>query len=85
MNSQTKEDERDGLEKEETHRSEASIHPSYTTGFLTFPYDVICRRRLARKKRRFAAQINREINHIIAMKMRAIDGIRLELLFTING
>ncbi|XP_014203261.1 uncharacterized protein LOC106635703 [Copidosoma floridanum] len=63
--------------------SESSIHPSYTK-LLSFPYDVICRQRLARKKRAYARQFNRELNHMIALKVRAIDGIRLDLLFTMD-
>lgn len=51
--------------------------------FFTFNFsDVISRQRAAKMKHLHEKQLNRELQHMIAMKMRALDGLRLELIFS---
>ncbi|KAL7302310.1 uncharacterized protein LOC106658527 [Trichogramma pretiosum] len=63
--------------------SATSLNPSYS-GLRSLLYDNVCRRRLRAKKKMYAAQFTHELNHMVAMKKQAFEGIRLELLFIIN-
>ncbi|XP_011634358.1 uncharacterized protein LOC105425331 [Pogonomyrmex barbatus] len=67
----------------ELYRSDVSIHPSYT-GLKTLPYNVVCRHRVQRIKRQSFRQLNREIVHFTMIQMFALDGVRIDRVFSIG-
>ncbi|XP_076639120.1 uncharacterized protein LOC143351480 [Colletes latitarsis] len=67
----------------ELYRSDVSIHPSYT-GLTNLPYYVICRRRVQRIKKQIRRQLNRDVIHFAMMQMFAIDGVRIDRVFSVG-
>ncbi|KYN04751.1 PREDICTED: uncharacterized protein LOC108772255 [Cyphomyrmex costatus] len=67
----------------ELYRSDVSIHPSYT-GLKILPYHVVCRQRVQRIKRQSFRQLNREIAHFAMVQMFALDGVRIDRVFSIG-
>ncbi|KYN14450.1 PREDICTED: uncharacterized protein LOC108765843 [Trachymyrmex cornetzi] len=67
----------------ELYRSDVSIHPSYTD-LKILPYHVVCRQRVQRIKRQSFRQLNREIAHFSMVQMFALDGVRIDRVFSIG-
>ncbi|XP_011862675.1 PREDICTED: uncharacterized protein LOC105559182 [Vollenhovia emeryi] len=67
----------------ELYRSDVSIHPSYT-GLKILPYHVVCRHRVQRIKRQSFQQLNREIAHFAMIQMFALDGVRIDRVFSVG-
>ncbi|XP_012256191.2 uncharacterized protein LOC105686145 [Athalia rosae] len=67
----------------ELFRRDVSINPSYT-GLKNFPYHVICRQRCHKNKVKMTRQLNREIHEITMMQSLALDGVRVERIFTVG-
>ncbi|XP_014475842.1 PREDICTED: uncharacterized protein LOC106745080 [Dinoponera quadriceps] len=67
----------------ELYRSDVSIHPSYT-GLKKLPYHVVCRHRVQRIRRQIFRQLNREIEHFAMIQMFALDGVRIDRVFSVG-
>ncbi|XP_011165024.1 uncharacterized protein LOC105199570 [Solenopsis invicta] len=67
----------------ELYRSDVSIHPSYTD-LKILPYHVVCRQRVQRIQRQSFRQLNREIKHFAMIQMFALDGVRIDRVFSIG-
>ncbi|KYN38156.1 hypothetical protein ALC56_07486 [Trachymyrmex septentrionalis] len=67
----------------ELYRSDVSIHPSYT-GLKIYPYHVVCRQRVQRIQRQSFRQLNREIAHFAMAQTLALDGVRIDRVFSIG-
>ncbi|CAL1678536.1 unnamed protein product [Lasius platythorax] len=67
----------------ELYRSDVSIHPSYTD-LKVLPYHVVCRHRVQRIRRQISRQLNREIAHFAMIQMFALDGVRIDRVFSIG-
>ncbi|XP_011154869.1 uncharacterized protein LOC105192426 [Harpegnathos saltator] len=67
----------------ELYRSDVSIHPSYT-GLKKLPYHVVCRHRVQRIRRQIFRQLNREIDHFAMIQMFALDGVRIDRVFSVG-
>ncbi|TGZ56609.1 uncharacterized protein [Temnothorax longispinosus] len=67
----------------ELYRSDVSIYPSYT-GLKILPYHVVCRHRVQRIKQQSFRQLNREIAHFAMSQMFALDGVRIDRVFSIG-
>ncbi|EZA54809.1 hypothetical protein X777_05094 [Ooceraea biroi] len=67
----------------ELYRSDVSIHPSYT-GLKVLPYHVVCRHRVQKLARQISRQLNREITHFAMIQMFALDGVRIDRVFSIG-
>ncbi|KYM77550.1 hypothetical protein ALC53_12044 [Atta colombica] len=67
----------------ELYRSDVSIHPSYTN-LKILPYHVVCRQRVQRIKRQSFRQLNREITYFAMTQTLALDGVRIDRVFSIG-
>ncbi|XP_046746138.1 uncharacterized protein LOC124411198 [Diprion similis] len=67
----------------ELFRSDVSVHPSYT-GLLNYPYNVVCRQRFHKNKLKMNRQLNREIQNITMTQSLALDGVRIDRIFTVG-
>ncbi|EFN61151.1 hypothetical protein EAG_02596 [Camponotus floridanus] len=67
----------------ELYRSDVSIHPSYTD-LKVLPYHVVCRHRVQRIRRQISRQLNREIAHFAMIQMFALDGVRIDRVFSVG-
>ncbi|XP_070172109.1 uncharacterized protein [Polyergus mexicanus] len=67
----------------ELYRSDVSIHPSYTD-LKVLPYHVVCRRRVQKLRRQISRQLNREIAHFAMIQMFALDGVRIDRIFSVG-
>ncbi|KAF7385975.1 hypothetical protein HZH66_011817 [Vespula vulgaris] len=67
----------------ELYRSDVSIHPSYTK-LKDLPYQVVCRQRLQNIRKQISRQLNREIMNIAMIQLFALDGIRIDRIFSVG-